>query len=129
MRYYAHIDHNNRLLGYYNDGLHDTIPTPNVELTYDQWQSCLDIGANKISDEGVGEVFDFRNTEEKKADVRLHRDHLLSTSVDPIVSNPLRWADMTTEQQNAWLQYRTDLLNITDQETFPQSVTWPIKPE
>ena len=60
--------------------------------------------------------------------VRHERDQKLSTEVDPIVSNPLRWADMTTEQQNAWAQYRTDLLNITDQAGFPHNVTWPTKP-
>jgi len=61
--------------------------------------------------------------------VRFQRDGLLETTVDPIVSNPLRWADLTTEQQNAWSQYRTDLLNITDQEGFPHNVTWPTEPE
>ena len=60
--------------------------------------------------------------------VRGQRDMLLAQEVDPIVSNPLRWADMTTEQQNAWSQYRSDLLNITDQEGFPHDVTWPTKP-
>lgn len=60
--------------------------------------------------------------------VRSLRDMFLATEVDPIVSNPLRWADMTTEQQNAWSQYRTDLLNITDQEEFPHDITWPTKP-
>lgn len=62
-------------------------------------------------------------------DVRALRDKKLKREVDPIVSNPLRWADMTTEQQNAWAQYRTALLNITDQAGFPHNVTWPEKPE
>jgi len=61
--------------------------------------------------------------------VRFQRDALLSTEVDPIVGNPLRWADLTTAQQNAWSQYRTDLLNITDQDGFPHNITWPTKPE
>jgi len=65
---------------------------------------------------------------EAETAVRGQRDHILTTEVDPIVSNPLRWADMTTDQQNAWSQYRTDLLNITDQAGFPHSVTWPTKP-
>ena len=65
---------------------------------------------------------------EAAAAVRGQRDMLLAQEVDPIVSNPLRWADMTTEQQNAWSQYRSDLLNITDQEGFPHDVTWPTKP-
>ena len=129
MRYYAHIDHNNRLLGYYTDDIHDTIPTPNVELTYDQWQSCLDINANKISDEGVGEVVDFRTLDEKAEDIRRYRDFLLSDEVDPIVSNALRWADLTAAKQAEWTQYRTDLLNITDQAGFPTDITWPTKPE
>lgn len=60
--------------------------------------------------------------------IRGQRDYLLETEVDPIVSNPLRWADLTTEQQNAWAAYRTDLLNITDQSGFPHNVTWPTKP-
>ena len=60
--------------------------------------------------------------------VRDRRDYRLENEVDPIVSNPLRWADMTTEQQNAWSAYRTALLDITDQAGFPHSVTWPTKP-
>lgn len=61
--------------------------------------------------------------------VRLQRDSILVSEVDPIVSNPLRWADLTTDQQNAWAQYRTDLLDITDQSGFPDDVAWPTKPE
>ena len=60
--------------------------------------------------------------------VRGQRDYLLETEVDPIVSNPLRWNGMTTAEQNAWTQYRTDLLNVPQQSGFPHSVTWPTKP-
>ena len=60
--------------------------------------------------------------------VRFQRDMTLSAEVDPIVSNSLRWADMTTEQQNAWASYRTALLDIPDQDGFPHNVTWPTKP-
>ena len=62
------------------------------------------------------------------ASVREKRDMLLVTEVDPIVTNPLRWADLTPAEQAAWTQYRTDLLNITDQAGFPNTVTWPTKP-
>ena len=61
-------------------------------------------------------------------DIRSRRDMALMVEVDPIVSNSLRWADMTTEQQNAWAEFRTDLLNITEQEGFPHNVEWPDKP-
>jgi len=62
------------------------------------------------------------------AGVRWERDDRLANEVDPIVSNSLRWNDMTPEQQGAWSQYRTDLLNITDQSGFPHSVNWPTSP-
>jgi hypothetical protein len=60
--------------------------------------------------------------------VRHKRNIFLEMYVDPVVSNPLRWADMSIEDQNAWLQYRTDLLNVPSQSGFPHNVTWPTKP-
>lgn len=62
------------------------------------------------------------------ADVRAQRDYLLATGVDPIVSNPLRWADLSAEQQAAWAAYRRALLDITAQSGFPHDVVWPEKP-
>jgi hypothetical protein len=61
--------------------------------------------------------------------VRAERDYKLLTEVDPIVSNPLRWADMTAEEQSLWAQYRTALLNVPQQDGFPHNITWPTKPE
>lgn len=67
--------------------------------------------------------------EEAAQVVREERDGLLVTVVDPLVSNPLRWADMTEETQTAWAQYRLDLLDVPQQTGFPHSVTWPVQPE
>lgn len=61
--------------------------------------------------------------------VRSKRDALLATEVDPIVSNPLRWASMTAEQQQEWVDYRQALLDIPQQAGFPHDVVWPTKPE
>lgn len=66
--------------------------------------------------------------ERESNNVRSKRDSLLQNEVDPLVSNPLRWAELTTEQQNAWSQYRTDLLNVPQQAGFPNTITWPTKP-
>lgn len=63
------------------------------------------------------------------AAVRAQRDSLLRVAVDPIVSNPLRWADLTTEQQNAWAAYRQALLDIPQQAGFPHDVVWPVQPD
>lgn len=61
--------------------------------------------------------------------VRGERDFLLATEVDPIVTNPLRWAELTEAKQAEWTAYRTALLNVPDQAGFPNTVTWPTKPE
>ena len=61
--------------------------------------------------------------------VRNERDNLLVKVVDPVVSNPLRWAEMTAEKQAEWSAYRTALLDITDQSGFPTDIKWPTKPE
>lgn len=59
--------------------------------------------------------------------IRRQRDQLLS-EVDIIVSNPLRWNDMTKLDQQLWSEYRQLLLDVPQQEGFPSNVIWPIKP-
>lgn len=73
--------------------------------------------------------------------VRAKRDHIISIEIDPVVSNPLRWSDLSLSQQQAWAAYRRELLNITVtcpnpsyvwDETSQQyneiGVVWPVKP-
>jgi agmatine/peptidylarginine deiminase len=62
------------------------------------------------------------------AGLRVQRDQKLVNEVDPIVTNPLRWAELTDAKQAEWTQYRTDLLNLPAQAGFPNTVTWPTKP-
>lgn len=64
----------------------------------------------------------------KAREVRAERNNKLQTEVDPIVSNPLRWASFTAEQQQAWIDYREALLNIPEQAGFPFDVIWPERP-
>ena len=65
---------------------------------------------------------------ELAAGLRAERDQKLAQEVDPIVTNPLRWAELTDAKQAEWTQYRTDLLNLPAQAGFPNTVTWPTKP-
>ena len=67
--------------------------------------------------------------EQAAAQIRKQRDMLLMRVVDPVISNPLRWSDMTPEQQQVWIDYRRALLDITDQVGFPNNVIWPTKPK
>jgi hypothetical protein len=61
--------------------------------------------------------------------VRATRNTILVNTVDPIVSNPLRWADLTAEKKGAWSAYRRALLDISQQSGFPHDVVWPVAPE
>jgi len=60
--------------------------------------------------------------------LRGERNQRLVEEVDPIVTNPLRWAELTEAKQAEWTQYRTDLLNLPAQSGFPNSFSWPTKP-
>jgi hypothetical protein len=65
---------------------------------------------------------------ELAASLRAQRDGKLIQEVDPLVTNPLRWAELTDDKQAEWTQYRTDLLNLPEQSGFPNDITWPTKP-
>jgi hypothetical protein len=66
--------------------------------------------------------------EEAAAQARDKRDSILATVVDPLVSNPPRWAGLTTAKQTEWSTYRTDLLGVPQQSGFPNSIAWPQEP-
>ena len=66
---------------------------------------------------------------ETSAQVRVERNKILVTVVDPLVSNPLRWADLTSVKQTEWSTYRQELLDVPQQVGFPNTITWPVKPE
>lgn len=71
--------------------------------------------------------------EEQKADwfARVARDdryEIFRKKVDPLVTNPLRWADVPEEDRTAIQEYRIALLNISDQEGWPYEIEWPEVP-
>lgn len=62
---------------------------------------------------------------EATIEAKMQRKYLLETVVDPIVTNPLRWADLSAEEQERVKTYRQALLDITDQVGFPHNIEWP----
>ena len=56
--------------------------------------------------------------EEKQERVRLTRNFYLEQFVDPVVSNPLRWNDLTAEEQQVYADYRRYLLDFTSGENW-----------
>jgi len=120
LKYYAHIGPDNRLLGYYTDDLHDTIPTPNIELTHEQWLTSLNNNYNVINSDGSGSVVDFSTDEEKASRVRYARNAELAATDWRALS------DVT--MSDAWKTYRQALRDLPAQSGFPSSVTWPTEP-
>jgi hypothetical protein len=60
--------------------------------------------------------------EDLEKQVRFRRDEELSAS------DWTQTADSPLLGDTSWLTYRTELRDITDQPTFPQSVVWPTEP-
>lgn len=67
------------------------------------------------------------NLEQRTELQRNRRNKFLYLYVDSM--NPVRWATMSTEQQQQWLDYRQLLLNVPQQAGFPDEIIWPQKPE
>lgn len=62
-----------------------------------------------------------------ESNIRTERDRILSDVVDSM--NPMRWESLSEDEKTKWKTYRQELLDITAQEGFPYSVTWPTAPE
>ena len=60
----AHINNRNELQGWYDTKIHTIIPTPNIEVTDEQWQIALSNVHNKVNEDGTTERFDFRTEDE-----------------------------------------------------------------
>ena len=60
--------------------------------------------------------------------IRMQRDFILVSEVDPIITNILRWEELDTTGQNKWRQYRQELLDVPNQEGFPNDIVWPQNP-
>ena len=58
---------------------------------------------------------------------RAMRNRILE-ELDRVVSNPLRWAELSESGQQDYVRYRQELLDIPQQDQFPTSITWPTPP-
>jgi hypothetical protein len=79
--------------------------------------------------------------EEVSEMIRQSRNGTLTSVVDPVVSNPLRWNEMSETEQQAWTDYRRALLDLPQDPDFPwytevmsagyvdlTVVPWPTRP-
>ena len=57
-----------------------------------------------------------------------HERKLRLEELDPIVSNPLRWAELSEETQTAYAAYRQALLALPANTVDPRTPSWPTMP-
>ena len=109
----------------------DEIYVPFSATANDKYEHTKEIFAKAIAGD-FGVVAEYEppappTTEQLATNARGHRDSLLS-EVDSIVGNPLRWASFSQTQQTAWADYRQALLDVPQQDGFPNTINWPTKP-
>lgn len=75
----------------------------------------------------IGTKWDGSNWLQTEELVRSKRDKLLEEEVDVVAGNALRWASLSSEEQDSWSAYRTSLLNVPQQDDFPLNVSWPTR--
>jgi len=108
----------------YTLDLADTDNTVDNAVLLSQMQEAGDVAAYSAPTPPTQAEIDAANAEV----IRLQRQGRLTARVDPIVSNPMRWGSLSADDQSAVTAYRSSLLTITDQASFPTSVTWPTIP-
>lgn len=63
---------------------------------------------------------------EKASLIRGKRDLLLHSSIDTV--NAIRYNSMKEKDKKAWAEYRQALLDVPQQEGFPDNIIWPTPP-
>ena len=68
MKYAHYNETNGKLLGWYDSEIHETIPTPNIEISEEDWQTAIDNNYNFVdADTNTLSFKDFRTFKELQA--------------------------------------------------------------
>ena len=73
----------------------------------------------------AGRITEAEHTERLAAKVRAERDSILRQEIDPVVTNPLRWDNMSDAEKQVYADKRQALLDVPGQKGFPHKVEWP----
>lgn len=79
-----------------------------------------------------GEILPYKPyvpTDVELADLARNERNQKLIELDGVVSNPLRYADLTDAQKEEVSKYRQELLNVPQQEGFPTTYEMPKTPE
>jgi len=129
MKYYAHINNNGEIQGWYNEEIHNNIPNPNIEVSYEIWQEAISINANFYNKKtNKFENKDFRSKEQieedKKQEKKYQREEFLKQS-DILVARHKEQIEieanttLSKEEYKTLLEYRQYLRDITLDKSFP----------
>jgi len=79
---YAHYDNTNgKLLGWYDSEIHEIIPTPNIEVTNEDWQTAIDNNYNFVdTTTGALSFKDFRTADEVFTQTKSSKTNEITTS-------------------------------------------------
>ena len=116
---YAHII-DTKLLGWYDDSIHEEIPIPNIKVIDEVWQEAININAN-CYENGRFIIKDFRTDEEilnqEQSKFRAERDALLQ-QVDIAINKAVDLGEDT----KALRAYRQALRDATILWVMPESI-------
>lgn len=126
MIYYATYDSNGDYTGFYTKEIHgDSIPTPNIELSEEQWSEAQSNRCRVIN--GVHTIVPTTQEEEdskKWAILRAERDYLLSQcDWTQFPDSPL-----SSEKKAEWASYRQALRDLPSTVDI-NNVVYPNKPQ
>jgi hypothetical protein len=131
MTKYIEFNEDNILIARYDDAISDTIPNGAVEVSDSQFRETIDKNDQvwtRDPNSGAIDHHEYVPTDqEKRDDARVQRDNRLE-DLDDVVSNPLRWDAMTSDRKQACSEYRQALLDVPQQDGFPDNVNWPQAP-
>lgn len=127
MKYLAYKEDTGKFNGWYDDAVHKTIPTPNIQVTEEEYQSHyttmvngkeLIVSGGQITFQDIIPVITWD-------EIRAERNLLLTQSDWTQIPD----AELTPDQQNAWKEYRKELRRIPETFQTPDQVVWPSKPQ
>ena len=83
MKYLNYDENTNEIIGFYDDDIHENIPTPNVQISDTAWTNALNISANYYDkDNNALIVKDFRTPEEIQIDTIKSFDKAIQRHLD-----------------------------------------------
>jgi hypothetical protein len=142
---YAYLDSWGKLTSVVDTGASDTLPDGAIALPNSvNFQNALNYGYDIAQQKFVEldesqrpsafHVFDFLGrkwvylSEQHQAVMRDERNRRL-LDLDMYVCNPLRWNAMSDQHKQMIVLYRQKLLDVPQQDGFPQNIDWPIFPD